>query len=199
MLRLKLAVLVAAGAYVPASAATCPTATTWPLGRGFTATRYVGAAYPGSTIARRTLVIRERGRVLRRFSRQDDGLGMQFTDITADRVKDILVLDYWDGSGGCGAYTLFGGSRFKVLWRRATWCADTEIARFVGSALVTWSAVLSSQTAATRGGIHCCWATWRRTEWRWRRGRLLRARSTLGPPPPLRWRVRLLPGTYPRC
>jgi hypothetical protein len=197
--RLRFAVVVAAGTFVSASAATCEKATAWPLGRGFTATMYVGTPYPGSTIAWRTLVIRERGRILRRFSHQNNGLGIQFTDITGDGVNEILVLDYWGGSGGCGAYTLFGGSRFSALWRRGTWCADDQIARFVGSALVTWSAVLSSQTPATRGSIHCCYATWRRTEWRWRAGRLTRAGSTLGPPPQLRWRVGLLPGTHPRC
>jgi hypothetical protein len=60
-----------------------------------------------------------------------NGLGVQVTDITGDGVKDILVLNYWGGSGGCGAYTLFGGSRFKVLWKRGTWCTDDQIARFV--------------------------------------------------------------------
>jgi len=135
--------------------------------------------------------------MVRRFSREDEGLGVQVADVTGDGIKDVLVLDYWDGSGACGKYWLFAGPRFGAAWHRQD-CADTGIARLLRGELVTWRAVASSQTAATRGGIHCCWSIWRRTRWQWHAGKIVRGRSTLGPPPPASWLVRLLPGTFPR-
>jgi hypothetical protein len=197
-LRLGLVVyLVVAVGAVAAHGASMERTHTWQLGRGFSATIDVSMRMPGGPFARRTLVVRRRGRALIRFSRDDAGMGRQFADITGDGVKDVLVLDYGDGSGGCGIYRLYGGARFHELWVRLA-CADVAITRLLGGALVAWKAVYSSQTAATRGQIHCCWSIWRRTEWRWRGGRLVRVRSSLGAPPPLRWRDRLLPGTYPK-
>ena len=191
------ALLAVGGALVSVSAASPRQPVKWQLADGYTATVNSGTPYPGSTWTRRTLVIRKGIRVVSRHGWRNEGLGIQTADVTDDGLKDVLVINYHGGSGGCGRYILFGGDRFRVLWRR--WeCADNGIVRLLGGALVLWNAVFSSQTEATRGGIHCCWAVWRRTEWRWRDGRLVRARSTLGDPPRLRWRVHLLPGTYPR-
>jgi hypothetical protein len=166
----------------------------WNLGSGFAASIYTGQLDPVSTIARRTLVIQKSGRAVRRFSREDEGLGAQVAEVTGDRIRDVLVLDYWGGSGGWGEYRLFGGPRLTMLWR---WhdSADTGIARLWRGRLATWIAVGSSKTAASKSGIHCCWSVWRRTVWQWRSGKLVRGRSVLGPPPPASWRVRLLPGT----
>jgi hypothetical protein len=196
--RVALALLGVFGSLAPCSVvAVSPKPLSWQLGRGFTATVYASARVPGSSIAERTLLIQRRGRTWRRFSRQDEGLGVEVGDISGDGVKDVLVLDFQGGSGACGVYRLFGGPWFGELWRRSD-CADTGIVRLAGGALVAWRAVLSSQTSATRGQIHCCWAAWRRTEWRWRAGKLVRVRSSIGRPPPARWRKTLLPDTYPR-
>jgi hypothetical protein len=121
---------------------------------------------------------------------------VQVADVTGDGVKDVLVLDYWDGSGACGEYSFFASTGFSRIWRNQE-CADTGIARLFQGALVTWTAVGSSKTTASGAGIHCCWSKWRRTEWRLDRGRLVRTRSSIGRPPPARWRVDLLPGTNP--
>jgi hypothetical protein len=166
----------------------------WNLGSGFVATIYAPQRDPGDPEARRTLVIQKQGHTIRRFSRQDEGLGAQVGEATGDQIKDVLVLDYYDGSGGCGEYRLFGGPQLAMIWRRFD-CADTGIARLWRGALTTWVAVGSSKTAASKGGIHCCWSVWRRTQWRWHSGRLVRGSSVLGPPPSASWRVRLLPGT----
>jgi hypothetical protein len=169
-------------------------ARSWKLGKGFAASIYAGQLYPGSTIARRTLVILRRGRPVRRFSWEDEGLGAQVAEVTGDEIKDILVLDYWGGSGGCGEYRLLGGPALATVWRRSD-CADTGIARLWRGRLTTWVAVGSSKTAASKGGIHCCWSVWRRTVWHWHSGKFVRGRSVLVPPPSESWRVRLLPGT----
>jgi hypothetical protein len=168
----------------------------WTLGGGFVARVYVPQLEPTSPQARRTLIIRKGDSTIRRFSRQGEGLGVQVADITGDGVKDVLVLDYRGGSAGCGIYRLFAGPGFDERWVRRA-CLDWGIARLAGRALVAWSALFSSQTAATKGDIHCCWRKWRRTEWRWRSDKLVKARSTVGPPPSESWRVRLLPGTFP--
>jgi hypothetical protein len=198
-LRLELATLVFLAALAPGASATAAQEhQSWRLGGGFTATVYVGATNPGSTSdAQRTLKIHRRGRTIRRFNRRGEGLGIQMVDITRDAVKDVLVLDYQGGSGACGIYRLFGGSGFGELWVRPA-CADWAIVRLSGRALIAWTALNSSKTAASKGNIHCCWTKWRRTEWRWRRGKLARSGSTLGSPPPSQWRQRLLPGTFPR-
>jgi hypothetical protein len=167
---------------------------TWKLGSGFAASIYAAQLDPGSTIARRTLVIQRRGVIVQRFSREDEGLGAQVAEVTGDQIRDVLVLDYWGGSGGCGEYRLFAGPRLAKVWSRSD-CADVGIARIWRGRLVIWVAVASSQTTASKGGIHCCWSVWRRTVWQWRSGELVRGRSVLGPPPPASWRVRLLPGT----
>jgi hypothetical protein len=168
----------------------------WSLGGGFTATVYAPERGPYFPAVKRTLLIQRGGHVVRRFSRENEGLGVQVAEVTGDQVKDVLVLDYWDGSAACGEYTLFAGPRLEAVWHRRD-CADWGITRLSHGALITWRAVWSSQTKATRGGIHCCWSIWRRTRWQWRAGRLVRGRSTLGPPPPSAWRVNLLPGTSP--
>jgi hypothetical protein len=166
----------------------------WKLGGGFVATIYAPQADPGSPVAQRTLVIEKQGRTIRRFSRDHEGLGAQVAEVTGDQIKDVLVLDYWDGSGACGEYRLFGGPQLAMVWRRYE-CADTGIARLWRGSLTTWVAVASSKTAASRGGIHCCWSVWRRTMWQWHSGKLVRGTSVLGPPPRTSWLVRLLPGT----
>lgn len=166
----------------------------WNLGSGFAASIHTGQLDPGSPIARRTLVIQKAGRVVLRFSREDEGLGAQVAEVTDDQIRDVLVLDYSGGSGAWGEYRLFAGPRLTLVWRRHE-SADTGIARLWRGRLATWLAVGSSKTAASKSGIHCCWSVWRRTVWQWRSGKLARGRSVLGPPPPESWRVRLLPGT----
>lgn len=168
----------------------------WTLGGGFTAAAYAPQRVPTFPAAKRTLFIQRRGRLVRRFSRENEGLGVQVAEVTGDRVKDVLVLDYWDGSGACGEYTLLAGPRLEAVWRRRD-CADVGIARLSRGALVTWRAVASSKTRASGRGIHCCWSIWRRTRWEWRADRLVRGRSSLGPSPSAAWRVNLLPGTFP--
>jgi hypothetical protein len=39
-------------------------------------------------------------------------------------VKDVLVLDYWDGSGACGEYSFFASPGLSRIWRNQE-CADT--------------------------------------------------------------------------
>src|SRR5438034_11202936 len=84
----------------------------WTLGGGCTARVYVPQLESGSRQAQRMLIIRKGGKAVRRFVRQDEGLGVQVADVTGDGVKDVLVLDYQGGSGGCGIYRLFGGPGF---------------------------------------------------------------------------------------
>jgi hypothetical protein len=168
----------------------------WDLGRGFRAVASEGRRVAGGPIARRTLEIRRGGELLQQFRSTDAGLGVQVADVTGDGIRDVLALDYQDGSGGCGIYRLYGGPRFRELWVRFE-CADIGVVRLQARALVLWAAVLSSKTRASGGSPHCCWRTWRRTQWRWRGGHLQRARSWLGPPPPPSYQVRLLPGTFP--
>jgi hypothetical protein len=115
---------------------------------------------------------------------------VQVEDVTGDGVKDVLTLDYQDGSAGCGTYRLFGGSRFRELWVKY-FCGDWGAARLVDGALVEWRAVDASKTKASRDYIHCCWAVWTRATLRWRDG-TMRITSSNGPPPPGRWRERPL-------
>jgi hypothetical protein len=160
------------------------------LGHGYTATVRVVHVVSGSD-AYRTLVIRHGATTVLRFEDRDTALKLQAVDISGDGVKDVLALDYTDGSGGCGSYRLYGGSPFRELWVREM-CADTGMARIDGGALVAWTAVDSSKDPASHDAIHCCWTVWRRTEWRWRDDRLARARTTTGPAPPDAWRERPL-------
>lgn len=177
------------------TASVAPRDRSWDLGKGFTATVLKPPREPGNPSARRSLVVKSGTHVVRRFVRRNEGLGVQVADISGDGVKDILVLDYWDGSGACGEYRLFVGPRFRSVWRKQD-CADTGIARFLSGFLVTWTVVGSSKTQASRGDIHCCWSRWRRTAWTFRSGHVVRVRSSVGPPPPERWRIALLPGTF---
>jgi hypothetical protein len=187
MLAIALAVLLAVGHVSGRS---------WDLGRGFGAVAFEGQRVAGGPIARRTLEIRRGRRLLQRFSSTDEGLGIQVADITGDGVRDVLALNYGDGSGACGVYRLYGGPRLRELWIRFE-CADSGVVRLQARALVLWAAVLSSKTRASGGSPHCCWRIWRRTEWRWQGGHLRRWRTWLGPPPPPGYQVRLLPGTFP--
>jgi hypothetical protein len=185
------ALLLAFAAVVLLPARSSARLPSWNLGHGYSAAVSVRGAEDAGM--RRVLAVSHGGAVVRRFSRADEGLGVQVADVSGDGVKDVLVLDYWDGSGACGEYSFFASPSFARVWHMQQ-CADIAITRLVGSALVTWTVVGSSKTKASGTYIHCCWTKWRRTEWRVRHGRLVRARFVVGPPPPERWRVHLLPG-----
>jgi hypothetical protein len=114
----------------------------WALGGGFTAAVYAPQRAPNFPAVKRTLLIQKRGQLVGRFSRENEGLGVQVAEMTGDGVKDVLVLDYWGGSGACGRYTLFAGPRLEAVWRQQD-CADWGISRLTRGALVTWRAVFS--------------------------------------------------------
>jgi hypothetical protein len=166
----------------------------WNLGRGYKVVVYETGRFPGSTYAHRTLTIRHRGRVVRSSRYLDEGLGVLTQDITGDGVRDVLALDYQDGSGGCGTYHVYGGPHFGKLWTH-TACIDTGFARMLDHALVTWFAVPSSKTRDSRSSVHCCWRLWRRSEWRWQNGGLRLASRSVGGLPHLR--PLLPPGSIP--
>ncbi|HEY3922665.1 MAG TPA: hypothetical protein VGL76_11215 [Gaiellaceae bacterium] len=166
----------------------------WRLGGGFTAVAFTRDEFAGGFVATRTLEIRRSGKALVRFSSRDEGLGVQAADVTGDGVRDLLVLNYQDGSAACGGYRLYGGPDFHELWVRHE-CADTGVVRILHGDLIAWTAVLSSKTAASGTYPHCCWRSWRQTTWQWQDGRL-RATSNKPAHQPLpSYQDRLLPGT----
>ena len=166
------------------------------LGNAFAAVVYEQPIV-GRPFSSRTLEIRRHGVRVQRFRAVSDALGLLAADITGDGIRDVLSLKYVDGSGGCGTYRLYGGPRLKELWVQQA-CADDKFVTLEHGALVSWTAVPSSQTRATRGAIHCCWRIWRRTVWRWT-GTEIEVRSrTVGPAP--HWNhphVRLFPPLPP--
>jgi hypothetical protein len=168
----------------------------WDLGRGFTAIVTTSHRVPNGFRARRTLEIKRDGVVVRRFSSVNDGLGVQVSSVPVGGVRELLMLDYQDGTGACGTYRLYAGPALRVAWGRGA-CADTAVARLNGDALIVWSAVLDTKTPWSGSSPHCCWRVWRRTELRWNGRSMRRDRMSLGPAPPPKYRDRLLPGALP--
>lgn len=166
----------------------------WQLGGGFSAVAFTGRRFPGGEVAIRTLEILHDRTVVARFRSRDEGLGVQAADITGDGIRSLLVLNYQDGSGGCGTYRLYGGPSVHEAWVRRE-CADTGIVRILHGNLVAWTAVPSSKTPASGNYQHCCWRHWRQTSWQWQNGRLEATSTKPAPAPPESYQVRLLPGT----
>jgi hypothetical protein len=168
----------------------------WDLGRGFTAVATTKDRAPGGDLARRALEIRHSGVLVRRFASQDEGLGVQVGDTPVAGVRELLVLDYQDGSGACGTYRMYGGPSLREVWVRAA-CADTRLARLHADALDVWSAVLTSKTHASGSSPHCCWRVWGHEVLRWNGRKMRVVRRELGSAPAPSYQERLLPGALP--
>jgi hypothetical protein len=168
----------------------------WDLGRGFTAVATTENRVRGGMTARRTLEIRHDGELLRRFTSNDEGLGVQVGAVRFRGVRELLALDYQDGTGACGTYRLYGGPRLREIWVRSA-CADTRVARLRGDVLIVWSAVLRTKTRASGGSPHCCWRVWRHRAMQWNGREMRVVRSGFGSAPAPSYRERLLPGALP--
>ena len=154
----------------------------WQLGHGYSAVVYEQGRIPGSTEAHRSFEILHDGRVVIRLRRFDDQMRVTPRDFTGHGVKEVLVLDYTDGSGGCGTWRLYGGRRLRELW--VQWgCADWKRVRLEADGLHAWDAIGTSKTKASGTYIHCCWSRWRETRWGWS-GTFVRTRVTVVTNPP---------------
>lgn len=140
------------------------------LGHGYTAIVHRGAQPQTNGYPQTVELLRGRV-VLQHFFGHGEDVYVHATDITGDGVRDVLVENYTDGSGGSGTFRLYAGPRLREGYVHEG-CGDTFSAVLTRAGLLTWRAIPSSKDPKTNGYIHCCWLRWLRTTRTWVRGRL---------------------------
>jgi len=154
----------------------------WTLGHGYEARRYYRIPHPPERGGDRwTFEIVRDGRLVQRWHVVNQNMLIELKDVTGDGIRDVLVLNYIDGSGGCGGYRFYAGPRLRPLWRLRNECEDTTRVRLRPHGIDSWNAVESSHYTSS---IHCCYHRWTHREWRWKEGRLRLARRTITTHPP---------------